>query len=60
MWFNAETAKAGDEVWVLLTRHIVDKRRENEYIAIHVQQEEVAGDAFSPRQALLKVAAPSI
>ncbi|TDL23115.1 cysteine proteinase [Rickenella mellea] len=40
MRLNVESAKAGDEVWVLLTRHIVDKSRQEEYIAIHVQPEE--------------------
>ena len=37
--FN-NSADEDDEIWLLLTRHVVDTRRTSEYIALRVQIED--------------------
>ena len=52
---NVEDAGVNDELLILLTRHIVDKKRENEYIALLVQQEDATSLKGGKAQVLLKV-----
>lgn len=51
------SAKPGNEIWVLLNRHFVDKNRTDEYISIHAQEDDVSHGSDNPatREYSLKV-----
>lgn len=51
------SAKPGNEIWVLLNRHFVDKNRADEYISIHAQEDDVSHEFDNPatREYSLKV-----
>lgn len=55
MSIQMDRAKPGDIVWVLLTRHLVNKTREKEFIALNVQQEEPSVLASGYDSGALKV-----
>jgi hypothetical protein len=52
---DEKDAKPGEEIWVLLTRHFVDRHRQTEYIAVNVQQDEALREVVPGRHTALRV-----